>query len=221
MTQNVKYRNPSRPIVLQHGITSEDIWDSILFVGGGTVAESKWNPTKLTVIEYPERENVMIMKQWLENEVEHEEYSGALAAKGYESLESLRGIEDQQELGEMGIPEEEQGPMMAEIEKLRDIEIFDKLIKKLKAQKQWVRDGEFRNLLQMVHALHYGFGFSVPFPMGPGSLPSPIHYCQHYGEWMREMILTRDDTEGKLQIEMSKRPKIVFHNMPNDEGDRE
>lgn len=55
--------------------------------------------------------------------------------------------------------------------------------------------------------------------MGPGSLPSPIQYAVHYAEWMKEMILTRDDKEKRLRIGatrperavlVSKRPKIQF-----------
>lgn len=78
---NGHYQTPNRPIILQQAITSDHIWDSILYIGGGTKAERKWNPTKLSVIEYP--------------------------------------------------------------------------------PKGRVPEGEFKNLVQMIHALHYGFGFSV------------------------------------------------------------
>ena len=76
-----QYWNPNRPIVVQSGITSSNIWDCILHIGGGTKAQNKWNPTRMTMIEYPE--------------------------DGY--------------------------------------------------------DKEFRNFVQMIHALHYGYGFSVCF----------------------------------------------------------
>lgn len=77
--RDIQYNTPRAPIVVQKGITSQNIWDCILFIGGGTKAQRKWNPTKLSIIEYPDN----------------------------------------------------------------------------------ARKGEFRNLLQMVHSLHYGFGFAV------------------------------------------------------------
>ena len=55
---------------------------------------------------------------------------------------------------------------------------------------------EYRNLVQYLHSLQYGFEFVVPFPMGPTSLPSPLLYAKHYADWFKEMILNKDIDES-------------------------
>ena len=85
-----QYTLPKSPLIVQQGIVSETVWDSIWFIGGGTKAQDKWSSSKLTILQYP-----------------------------------------------------------------------DKLL------------NEVANLYQLIHSLHYGFGFAVPFQMGPTSLPSP------------------------------------------------
>ena len=97
--EGLRYLLPSRPCIVQQAITSQNIWDTLMYVGGGTRAHNKWKPSKVTILDFE------------------------------------------------------------------------------------IDQSEAANLYQLLHAMHYGYGYSVPFPMGPTAFPGMrlFHFavCRH------------------------------------------
>jgi len=53
---------------------------------------------------------------------------------------------------------------------------------------------------QFLYSLGYGYGFSIPFPMGPTALPSPIQYARHYAQWFGNLIFSKDQHVSELIV---------------------
>ena len=148
--EGLRYLLPSRPCIVQQAITSQNIWDTLMYVGGGTRAHNKWKPSKVTILDFE------------------------------------------------------------------------------------IDQSEAANLYQLLHAMHYGYGYSVPFPMGPTALPgmrvclilrsahkyniacvlvviAPLLFAAHYSQWAKEMILKHDVSIDTLDPhrKLKKRPHHV------------
>ncbi|ETO29993.1 hypothetical protein RFI_07127 [Reticulomyxa filosa] len=70
--------------------------------------------------------------------------------------------------------------------------------------------GAALDLFQFVFGLTYMFAFSVPFPLGGTSQPSPIQYAKHYAESFSQTILASDRSLKDLHVsDKLNRPHVV------------
>merc|ERR1719203_1582434 len=57
-TQNgFNYSRPSYPCMIQQSVTSQNMWDTLMYVGGGTKAKDKWKPSKVTILDWSGHRN--------------------------------------------------------------------------------------------------------------------------------------------------------------------